>query len=299
MEPTVMPPPKRTYKRRASIPSTSKESNKLIYLIRRIPNDLEIEEINKFWEEINLNGGYDNLKSLLECASFKKMYSDEELNTIRENLEIYKGCKDISSEQNSTMDESISIDDIQQARAAIYEYGDAVSISLPISLISSDSEFEYSEQPPKLRKTYVSEEAEGKKLYIEFKNVITEKIQNVMKDSEENTTDFDSILEKLKEISSMQEEYLKNESEMLEFSGKLKTLHEKQKAKCSEMLRAISIINNLLSKIETFDVNAIKSRIDNEVLGFGQQQRLEIWKTFLRKQMDSLKKAITNNLNLD
>lgn len=53
----------------------------------------------------------------------------------------------------------------------------------------------------------------------------------------------------------------------------------------------------MLSELDTEPSDQIN--IQDEVIDFGRKQREDIWRKFLRKNMESLKMAIANNMKLN
>lgn len=64
----------------------------------------------------------------------------------------------------------------------------------------------------------------------------------------------------------------------------------------NHLSRIISSINRSLAEMET--ENNLHNDIEQEFMSFGERKRLEIWKSYLRKQMDSLKTTIADNMTL-
>lgn len=60
-----------------------------------------------------------------------------------------------------------------------------------------------------------------------------------------------------------------------------------------------SVIQSLENLLSELDAESDQVNIQDEVFEFGRKQRDEIWKKFLRKNMESLKMAITNNMKLN
>lgn len=60
--------------------------------------------------------------------------------------------------------------------------------------------------------------------------------------------------------------------------------------------RIISYMNDAISEIEVGNNDQMK--VQQEWTEFGQKQREDIWRNFLKKQMEALKVAITKNMKL-
>ncbi|KAL5285139.1 hypothetical protein ACFFRR_007089 [Megaselia abdita] len=263
--------------------------SKLRYLHKRISGvDGEDNEYYNFWAEVVENGGYEMMKAKIQTKPYLENYTKEELSFIAENLEIYKKCV-----PESISDEQSSIEDIQQPRAAIFDEETVMEIPL-----SSDSELESIDFLPRTNvgvfDTQIYKD-DAKELFNEYKTVITHKIEELNIKNTENFTNYGEIQEKLHNILNLQTEYLTNEQHRLDLIEKMKDVTSKQNTNCKQMLRAINAIN---SELGSTNLNEIQSGIEQEIINFGQKKRLEIWKSFLRKQMDSLQATIANNMNL-
>lgn len=88
---------------------------KLHLLIQPIPIEIDVNEINKYFEEIRNNGGYDMLMSNICKKSFCKDYTKNDIQILKDNLENLKRyVSDNSSESDSA---EISI---QEPRAVVF-----------------------------------------------------------------------------------------------------------------------------------------------------------------------------------
>lgn len=139
--------------------------------------------------------------------------------------------------------------------------------------------------------------------------VIARKLDEVEKQNSQ--TEFDTIRKQLAQLHSLQSEYLENEKVFLECVDKIKELLNNQNSICKEMLRWVSwifliflepsnfysimnLVNGFLSEMEPVNPKHMEQEVDS----FGEKRMLDIWKTYLKHQMESIKATIAKNMNL-
>lgn len=245
---------KRTNRKRPERPTEFNMDTKLLLLTQPLSIDLNLNETNKYLEEIRTNGGYESLKTKLGKKTFTKHYSTQEIQIMNENLE---NLKPYLGDNISLSDQSdISVEDLRARAVVLNEESLADIGNVPLDE-TFDSGNEFMEPFSstlsnnvngtfRLIKTndiqFISASQiyhdEANTIYNDFKQSVIVKMNQIKNPCDTTfNQSFKAIDDHVNQIMNLQSEYIKNEKNRNELVHKLREIVVKQDDTCEEMLK--------------------------------------------------------------